>query len=62
MSTESSPTTSAPPSPRPRAQRDLFIGRLQDTTNPDFFNGTIDEVRIYSRALSDEEVASTTWG
>jgi hypothetical protein len=32
----------------------LTIGKTSDGT--DFFNGTIDEVRIYNRALSEEEI------
>jgi hypothetical protein len=31
----------------------LFIGRHEDPANPYYFNGVIDEVRIYSRALPD---------
>ena len=35
---------------------DLFIGKNNDATYPRPFNGTIDEVRIYDRALSEEEI------
>ena len=35
----------------------LFIGQDQDGGNPsDYFNGTIDEIRILNRALSEEEI------
>ncbi len=34
----------------------VHIGDLQYTTARRYFNGTIDDVRIYNRALSDEEV------
>jgi hypothetical protein len=32
---------------------DLYIGRHQDPTYPYYFNGVIDEIRIYNRALPD---------
>jgi hypothetical protein len=32
---------------------DVFIGRHQDPTYPYYFNGVIDEIRIYNRALPD---------
>jgi len=32
------------------------IGRLEDDTPGDYFTGTIDDVRIYDRALSAEEI------
>jgi len=35
---------------------DLYIGRLADNLFPYWFNGVIDELRIYNRALSAEEV------
>jgi hypothetical protein len=31
---------------------DLYIGKTQNVTFPYFFNGVIDEIRIYNRALS----------
>lgn len=34
---------------------DLYIGRLNDLTFPYWLNGVIDEIRIYSRALSTNE-------
>lgn len=36
---------------------DLFIGKLDHTTYPFYFTGTIDEIRIYERALSASEVS-----
>jgi hypothetical protein len=35
---------------------DLFIGRMQRPDFPYYFNGIIDEIRIYNRALSSDEV------
>lgn len=35
---------------------DLFFGRLNDSQYPYWFNGLIDEIRIYNRALSTSEV------
>lgn len=35
---------------------DLFIGRLNSTSFPYFFNGIIDEIRIYKKAISQDEV------
>ncbi|MBI3527063.1 MAG: LamG domain-containing protein [Betaproteobacteria bacterium] len=35
---------------------DLFIGRRADTAGQYNFNGTIDEVRLYNRALSQAEI------
>ncbi|MCZ2460046.1 MAG: gliding motility-associated C-terminal domain-containing protein [Chitinophagales bacterium] len=35
---------------------DLFLGRLNDPTYPYWFNGVMDEVRIYDRALNVDEV------
>ncbi|MCD6219131.1 DUF4091 domain-containing protein [Candidatus Calescamantes bacterium] len=40
--------------------RSLYIGKLRDTTHP--FSGLIDEVRIYHRVLSKEEVVSRYQG
>jgi hypothetical protein len=37
---------------------DLFIGRLNNDQFPYWFNGAIDEIRIYNRALSHAEVVS----
>lgn len=37
-------------------QYDLFLGRLNDPTYPYWFNGVMDEVRIYNRALDTDEV------
>jgi len=34
----------------------LYIGRMQDPAFPYYFNGVIDEIRIYNRALSSDEV------
>jgi hypothetical protein len=34
----------------------LFIGRMNNTNFPYPFNGTIDQVRVYNRTLSDAEV------
>lgn len=36
---------------------DLFIGTLGDPTHPFWFNGIIDEIRIYNRALPQGAVA-----
>jgi hypothetical protein len=35
---------------------DLFIGRNEDPAYPYYFNGVIDEIRIYNRALSAGEI------
>lgn len=35
---------------------DLFLGRLNDPQFPYWFNGTMDEVRIYNRALNGDEI------
>ncbi len=35
---------------------DLFIGRLDASQYPFWFNGVIDEIRIYERALCETEV------
>src|ERR1017187_9928930 len=37
---------------------DLFFGRLNNATFPYWFNGDLDEVRIYNRAINDLEVAA----
>lgn len=34
----------------------LYIGRMENSTFPYYFNGVIDEIRIYNRALSSAEV------
>jgi hypothetical protein len=36
----------------------LFIGRNQDPSFPYYFNGKIDEIRIYNKALSQQDVAN----
>jgi hypothetical protein len=35
---------------------DVFIGKFESTTYPYYFNGVIDEVRIYNKALSADDV------
>jgi hypothetical protein len=45
----------APTSFNPNSEH-LFIGMSQNGNFPYFFNGVIDEIRIYKRALSPEEV------
>lgn len=35
---------------------DLYIGRSEDEQYPYFFNGVIDEIRIYNRAITPKEV------
>ncbi len=35
---------------------DLFLGRLNDSQYPYWFNGDLDEVRVYNRALNIDEV------
>src|SRR5947207_15595571 len=35
---------------------DLFLGRLSDPQFPYWFNGVMDEVRIYNRALKQYEI------
>jgi len=37
---------------------DLFFGRLNSASYPYWFNGDLDEVRIYSRAINDQEVTA----
>lgn len=39
---------------------DLFFGRNEDPNFPYYFTGTMDEIRIYSRALTPSEVQSIT--
>jgi hypothetical protein len=34
----------------------IYIGRNRDDTYPRYFNGSIDEVRIYNRSLNSSEV------
>jgi hypothetical protein len=36
--------------------QDLFIGKMNNVTYPYWFNGVMDEVRIYNRALNSDEV------
>ena len=38
----------------------LYIGRIGSATNPYFFNGVIDEIRIYNKALDADEVKLLT--
>ena len=38
--------------------QDLFIGRMIDATYPYWFHGTIDEIRIYNRAINSQEVSA----
>lgn len=42
----------------PGNSADLFFGKLNNPQYPYWFNGVIDEVRIYNRSLSTEEVKS----
>jgi len=39
---------------------DLFIGKTPSIKFPYNFNGVIDEIRIYNRALSPDEILSLT--
>lgn len=48
-------TTSIPYIPN---SDDLFLGRLNDPQYPYWFNGVMDEVRIYNRALNQQEINS----
>lgn len=48
-------TTSIPYVP---SSDDLFLGRLNDPQYPYWFNGVMDEVRIYNRALNQQEINS----
>jgi len=36
--------------------KDLFIGKHEDPAYPYYLNGVIDEVRIYNRALCDDDI------
>jgi RHS repeat-associated protein len=47
--------TGSPPKPSVLS-RDVLIGRRGYTTCSSFYNGLIDDVRIYDRALSNEEI------
>jgi hypothetical protein len=40
----------------------LLIGRSGSPSYPYYFNGTIDEVKIYNRVLSSDEVQTLYWG
>jgi len=40
----------------------LFIGQEQDGTPSEFFNGTIDEVKIYNTALTHLEILDSVYG
>src|SRR5258706_837555 len=35
---------------------DLFLGRLNDSQYPYWFNGVLDEIRIYNRTLNQDEL------
>ncbi len=37
---------------------DLFLGKLNNASFPYWFNGILDEVRIYNRAITDDEVSA----
>ena len=37
---------------------DLFFGRLNSSSFPYWFNGTLDEIRIYNRAINAQEVSA----
>lgn len=37
---------------------DLFLGRMNDAVYPYFFNGDLDEVRFYNRAINSQEVSA----
>ena len=43
--------------PRTFNDEPVLIGRFPGSVHADFFRGVVDEVRIYNRALSAEEVA-----
>ncbi len=43
----------------PSSSSDLYIGASNILTAKTFFNGTIDEVRVWKRALSSQEIASS---
>ena len=49
-------TTDPSVSPLSTTTHDLFIGRAEWTDTNYWFNGAIDEVKIYNRALSAEEI------
>ena len=38
-------------------KEDLFIGKKGNPNYPNWFNGVVDEIRIYNRSLKSEEVA-----
>ncbi|HVK48894.1 MAG TPA: LamG domain-containing protein [Pseudobacter sp.] len=48
--------TAYKPSPFTPNQNDLYIGRAISSQYPYWFNGVIDEIRIYERAICEEEV------
>ncbi len=51
------------PSPDPDTVSDLFIGKDSiDADNGYYFHGTIDEVRIYNRALEESEISEISSG
>ncbi len=52
---QSSRNTSSPYQP---STEDLYFGTLGDPLFPYWFNGVMDEIRIYNRALSQEEVTA----
>jgi hypothetical protein len=35
---------------------DVFIGKYENTTYPYYFNGVMDEIRVYNKALSEYDV------
>ena len=41
---------------------DLYIGRLNDVQYPYWLNGDLDDIRIYNRALNEQEVDSLAGG
>jgi hypothetical protein len=43
-------------------QCDLFFGRLNDATFPYWYNGDLDEVRIYNRAINELEIMKIAAG
>jgi len=44
------------PSSLPTSTQHLLIGRDGSSAGPDYLNGLIDDVRIYNRALSKDEI------
>jgi hypothetical protein len=48
--------TTANPSITPNGDLSLFIGRFWWDSEPRFFSGKLDEIRIYNRALSAAEI------